>query len=101
MYHYSYVFPRQVYAKTEYYKAVVSPNNIDNYFNRVYLPWVLGDDEKKKIVENEFNGVHEYHPSYRGACRTKRFNGEHPKVIYEAMEKLKSQFDQELSSYHS
>ena len=42
MYHYSYVFPRQVKTKIAYYKAKVSMNNcIDNYFENVYLPWLM------------------------------------------------------------
>lgn len=34
-------------------KDSVSRNNcIDNYFNEIYLPWVIGDDDSKKNIEN-------------------------------------------------
>ena len=70
MYHYSYVFPDQVFKKIGYYKDSVSKNNcIDNYFNEIYLPWVLGDEKEKKIIEDKFLGVHEFKPQIRGECR--------------------------------
>ena len=69
MYHYSYVFPDQVYKKISYYKDSVSKQNcIDNYFNEVYLPWMCGD---KRRVEERFKGVHEFVPRIRGECFTR------------------------------
>ena len=95
MYHYSYTFPEQVHKKVSYYKDSVSRSNcIDNYFNRVYLPWVGGDKER---VENEFNGVHEF--KSRGACRTSEFKWEHPESIQKDMSDLKDKFNKQLSKY--
>jgi hypothetical protein len=88
MYHYSYVFPRQVKTKIGYYKAKVSMNKcIDNYYENVYLPWVNG---KKSEVEFEYKGVHEFKPEYRGACYTAPFEGTHPKTIERDMRNLKN-----------
>jgi len=88
MYHYSYVFPRQVKTKIDYYKAKVSMNKcIDNYFENVYLPWVAG---KNVEVEKTYMGVHEFKPEYRGPCYTKRFEGTHPKAIKRDIQELVS-----------
>jgi hypothetical protein len=100
MYHYSYVFPRQVHTKLKYYKEFLNKAGcIDNYYNTIYYPWVIGDDSKKSEIENKFNGVHEFKPQMRGACRTVPFIGSHPKVIQDVMTKLKKQFAEELEKY--
>lgn len=100
MYHYSYVFPRQVHTKLQYYKEFLNNGGcIDNYYESVYYPWVTGDNNQKKAIEDKYDGVHEYKPSLRGACRTELFKGDHPKIIKESMSKLKKQFDNELNIY--
>jgi len=100
MYHYSYVFPDQVYNKLKYYKEYLSKSNcIDNYFNEIYLPWVTGDKEQRKRIEGQYNGVHEFKPSYRGPCFTKNFDGEHPEIIQSNMQELKEKFEKQLSKY--
>ena len=94
MYHYSYVFPHQVFNKIKYYKEFLnSANTIDNYFSHVYLPWVIGSDHMKNMIEDKYHGVHEWIPQARGECRTAEFTGEHPEVINteELNEKLKKQ----------
>lgn len=97
MYHYSYVFPRQVQEKVGYYKAAVSRENcIDNYFDEIYLPWVRGDDAAKKAIEDRWNGVHEFRPHVRGECRTKEFTGKHPDVINRDMSGLAKVFTTQL-----
>ena len=100
MYHYSYVFPDQVFNKLKYYKEYLSGNNcIDNYFQEVYLPWILGDEEQKSKIEDRYHGVHEFKPSYRGACRTKKFEGEHPEIIKSNMQQLKDKFNEQVDKY--
>ena len=95
MYHYSYTFPDQVYKKVNYYKDSVSKSNcIDDYFNRVYLPWVSGDNKR---VEEEFNGVHEF--KVRGECRTEKFTLEHPESIVNDLESLKEKYNTQLKKY--
>lgn len=91
MYHYSYVFPRQVREKIEYYEnAVIKKGHcIPNYYEDVWLRWVLGDESQKKEVEDKYNGVHEFSPNVRGECRTQVFNGTHPKVIQDNIEAIK------------
>tara|TARA_R110002020_G_scaffold78506_5_gene197425 strand:- start:763 stop:1152 length:390 start_codon:yes stop_codon:yes gene_type:complete len=102
MYHYSYVFPEQVRKKIFYYRAKVSMAKcIDNYFNFVYLNWVLGDKENRELVENFFNGVHEFKPEYRTHTRTRKFLDSHPKSIEDNIEVLKGRFIEELSKYES
>ena len=100
MYHYSYVFPLQVYTKVNYYKDSVSRDNcIDNYFNLVYLPWVIGNDDAKQNIENQFIGVHEFKPHSRGECYTTKFDLEHPEAIIKNLDFLKDKFNKQLKVY--
>jgi len=97
MYHYSYTFPDQVHKKVNYYKDSVSRQNcIDDYFDRVYLPWVGGEKDK---VEKEFMGVHEFKPHMRGECYTEKFTGTHPESIQNDLVELKTKFDEQLRNY--
>lgn len=99
MYHYSYVFPRQVYTKINYYKDSVSKNNcIDNYFTEIYLPWVNGDNQTKKQIEDRFLGVHEFKPHVRGECFTAKFTDVHPESINKNMSDLKNKFNDQLKN---
>lgn len=101
MYHYSYVFPDQVYNKIKYYKEYLSKENcIDNYFGQVYLPWVTGDEQQRQAIEQRYHGVHEFKPAYRGKCFTKEFTGEHPQVVKNNLDKLKEKFNNQLSNYY-
>lgn len=100
MYHYSYVFPKQVYNKVSYYKSDVSRQNcIDNYFQSIYLPWVLGDDKQKNDIEKQFCGVHEFKPHVRGDCYTCKFRGNHPTSILNDMAELKASFETQLKTF--
>lgn len=95
MYHYSYTFPYQVYNKLKYYREFVNTYNcIDNYFENVYLPWVLGDENQKSKIEEIYNGVHEF--KNRESARTRMFDGQHPEVILKDMEVLKNKFNIQL-----
>jgi len=102
MYHYSYVFPNQVFNKIKYYKEFLTKHMcIDNYFNNIYLPWVAGDHMDKMAIEIQYRGVHEYQPSARGDCFTERFTGNHPEAIerdlFQLQEKFKNQFNNYLN----
>jgi hypothetical protein len=100
MYHYSYVFPRQVERKISYYKECVSKQNcIDNYFKLIYLSWVNGDEDIKKFIENQYDGVHEFYPSIRGPCYTAKFNESHPESIQKNIHILKEQIQNQLKEY--
>jgi len=100
MYHYSYVFPRQVHTKINYYKDSVSRENcIDNYYKRIYLPWVKGNEDERQKIENEFLGVHEFKPNSRGECYTKKFEWKHPESIQKDLEILKKEFTEQLIKY--
>lgn len=100
MYHYSYVFPDQVFNKLKYYKEYLNKENcIDDYFEKIYLPWVLGDNIEKERIEQKYNGVHEYNPRARGECFTRDFNGEHPQIINSNLESLKVKYAKQLRSH--
>lgn len=102
MYHYSYVFPKQVDTKINYYKDSVSKQNcIDNYFDEIYLPWVLADDAEKKFIEAKYLGVHEFKPHVRGECYTEKFGFGHPEAITNDMESLTNKFNKQLKEYES
>ena len=99
MYHYSYVFPKQVKDKVGYYKKCISKERcIDNYFENIWMLWVLNPDLRQDI-ENEYLGVHEFIPSFRGECRTKLFEGEHPEAIEMTLDSLKNKFKKQLNDY--
>jgi len=101
MYHYSYVFPDQVYQKIKYYKGAVSKDIcIDNYFDTIYLPWVLAKTNEDKLkIEQQYAGVHEFKPHKRTPTFTRKFNGIHPNIILENMNNLKLKFDNQLKKY--
>ena len=100
MYHYSYVFPNQVYQKVKYYKEFLGKDTvIDNYFEFIYLPWVRGDGIQRKAIEKKYKGVHEFKPKKRKACFTAKFTGEHPKIIQDNMSKLKQKLNDQLRKY--
>jgi len=100
MYHYSYVFPDQVFKKINYYKDSVSQQNcIDNYFESIYLPWVIASEEKRKKIEKIYNGVHEFKPEIRGECYTEKFNLNHPESILKNIDKLKKDFNDQLQKF--
>jgi hypothetical protein len=100
MYHYSYVFPDQVYKKVNYYKDSVSRDNcIDNYFNEIYLPWVKGSEQDKQNIESKFIGVHEFKPHVRGECYTAKFENVHPEAIEKNILNLKEKFNSQLKKY--
>jgi hypothetical protein len=102
MYHYSYVFPDQVYNKIKYYKEYLSKENcIDNYFGQVYLPWITGNKQQRQAIEQRHYGVHEFKPVYRGECFTKEFTGRHPQVVKNNLDKLKEKFNNQLSNYYA
>tara|TARA_R100000315_G_scaffold60148_1_gene36567 strand:- start:138 stop:1025 length:888 start_codon:yes stop_codon:yes gene_type:complete len=96
MYHYSYVFPWQVKQKVQYYKSAVSRDNcIDDYYEKIYEPWV-NNPELRQEIEKEWEGVHEFKPQYRGPCYTKRFEGQHPPKILQNIDALKDKFNNQL-----
>ncbi len=95
-FHYSYCLPRATFEKASYY---TNAGTIPDWFNQVYLPWVSGSDAEKQGIENKFDGVHNWLASNRGPCRTEKFVGEHPKVIRDAMPRLKKRFDDELKQW--
>ena len=55
--------------------------------------------QKRKKIEGQYKGVHEFKPNYRGPCFTKNFDGEHPEIIQSNMQELKEKFEKQLSKY--
>lgn len=99
MYHYSYVFPDQVYKKVSYYKDSVSKDLcIDDYFQNIYLPWVNGDQRQKYEIEKRWHGVHEFKPEVRGECYPMIFNWDHPEAI--DPETIRQKVKQQLEKYN-
>jgi hypothetical protein len=99
MWHGSYVSPGAVKEKIEYYEnAVIAPGKcIPNYFDEVYLPWVLGDDYKKVEIEEKYNGVQEFIPEARGECKTMPYGRQHPEVIRKYWSELHGKFVEQLA----
>lgn len=99
--HYSYVFPRAVKEKVEYYKAKISTYNcIDDYFEKIWLPWVKGDSSVREIIEKMYRGVHEFKPEYRGECYPQKVEGyKHPLTIEKNLSKLKQRLLDQLNQH--
>lgn len=96
-FHYSYTFPRATRRKTEYYEYREKGRVIPDYFRQVYLPWVLSMPSQREALEKKWQGVHNWLPKNRGDCYTRKFEGEHPQVIKDAMPKLFKRFVTELA----
>lgn len=102
MWHGSYVSPKGVYEKIQYYEnAVIAKGNcIPQYYKDVYLKWVMGNEEAKQEIENKYGGVHEFvYPAARGECRTLPFTGQHPQAIVKSMPELQDKFFKQLKIY--
>jgi len=97
MMHYSYVFPKQVYNKINYYYGIGGiANRIPNYFFNVYWKWINASDSNKPLVEDRYNGVHEYLPGGRMESFTEQFKKEHPLSIAQSLPALKAEFDKQV-----
>jgi hypothetical protein len=89
LYHYSHVLPSQVKAKELYYASYMGNRNvIPDYYEGAWKPWVLGDDTAKKRIEQVWGGIHDFHPCYRGECRSATFYGRHPWWIERNRERI-------------
>lgn len=95
-FHYSYVLPKQMANKANYYRFRNPAATVDRYMDAIYLPWVRGDDKAKARIERKYRGVH----NERGhVCYTRPFTGQHPAVIQEIMPALQVQFAEELEAF--
>lgn len=101
--HYSYVSPKGVYEKLQYYEnSVISKGNcIPNYFKDVFVPWVNGSDYDRKIIEDRWRGVQEFIPSKRGDAFTMSFEGDHPNIILRDMDYLENKIIEQMAEYGS
>ncbi len=99
IYHYSYVFPKQVKEKCNYYQSRFQ-GLIPNYWNNLFVPWMKSktDDEKEKI-ELPTMGVHMWLPKRRGPAFTKEFKMKHPKTIHESLNRLNARIEKEKKIY--
>ena len=111
IYHYSYVFADHIHQKARYYREYVGAlgaaskknkgrNTIMlDYFDKIWLPWVVGNDMKRVMIETKYRGVHEFIPEKRGDCFTTKFKGSHPKEIQDNMTELMDKFNSQLGKY--
>lgn len=97
MWHGSYVSPKGVKDKIQYYEnAVITQGNcIANYFENVYLNWVL-NPHKRQQIEQTYKGVQEFNPQTRGEAFTMPFSGNHPDIIKRDMVHLIQKFEIQL-----
>ena len=89
LYHYSHVLPSQVKAKEQYYARYIGNRNvIPGYYESIWKPWVLGNERTKARIEQIWGGIHDFHPRYRGECRSAIFHGYHPRWIEQNKERI-------------
>jgi hypothetical protein len=94
IYHYCSVFPKQVKAKSEYYRAWGGQGIIDLW--SLYVSWMRASTDAEKVsIEQPTKGVQEWVPSRRGPAFTQPFTGEHPEAICKAMNTLKMRIHKE------
>lgn len=94
LYHYSFVFPKQVRAKADYYKSMNSAGIIDLW--NLYVPWMRSPTEAQKLqIEQPTLGVQVWIPSRRGPAFTKAFNGKHPDAIEKCLPELRQKIEDE------
>lgn len=97
LYHYTYVFPSQFQRKIGYISEGFGKGKcIDGYYENVYLRWIRGDEATRQRIEDKFNGVHEFLPKLRGACRTAPFTGTHPEAIEKRLSALNMRLQNDL-----
>lgn len=99
-FHYSYVMPASTRAKVAYYTSW-GAGVIPHWFERVYLPWVVGNWHTQRDIELAYEGVHEWLPERRGECFTAPWLGtaegvQHPDVIERRLPPLRARFQREL-----
>jgi hypothetical protein len=96
LFHYSFVFPAQVKAKTEYYYRRDPRGIIPNYWNGLFVPWLHAATEAEKLrIEQPTLGVQVWLPPRRGPAFTKAFAGEHPDIIKRDMPLLLQRIEDE------
>jgi hypothetical protein len=96
IYHYSFVFPAQVKAKTVYYRQRGGAGIIGQYWDKLFVPWMRAKTEKDKLkVEKPTLGVQVWTPNRRGPAFTKRFEGKHPKAIEKSIPSLEKRIQEQ------
>jgi hypothetical protein len=99
IFHYSFVFPSQVKAKTVYYYNRDPRGIVPNYWDNLFVPWMkTQDDRKKHQIEMPTRGVHVWLPNRRGDTFTARFDGEHPLLVEKSREKIETRIYNECVS---
>jgi len=89
IFHYSFVFPSQVKAKTKYYYDRDPGGIVPNYWDKLFVPWMKANTEAEKLkIEQPTRGVHVWLPHRRGDAFTKIFTGKHPDAIENARLKI-------------
>lgn len=100
MMHYSYVSPKGVREKYQYYRdAVIKKGDaIENWYEDIFLQWCMFPQDRPRI-EALYNGVHEFAPHARGSANTEPYKGPHPKQIQMNLELLNLKFNNQLKMY--
>lgn len=97
IFHVSYVFPRQVKEKVQYYKASVSRDAcIDDYYKNVWYPWAIGFGWERLEIESKYRGVHEFKPEVRGDCFPVPYHGSMHPLILRDMEVLDKEWQKQI-----
>lgn len=97
IFHYSFVFPSQVKAKTKYYYDRDPNGIVADYYNKLYIPWMNAKTYKEKHqIEKPTQGVHVWIPNRRGDCYTAPFKDTHPPFIEDSRIKIEKRIKDEL-----
>jgi hypothetical protein len=101
MWHGSYVSPRMVHDKIQYYEGAVIAKGqcVPDYFHKIFLTWVLFPDARD-VIEERNKGVHEFRPEIRGEAFTMPFTGVHPIVIRKKMDYFLEKIKNELRPHY-
>ena len=101
IFHYSFVWPSQAEMKYAYYDNLTKGAVVEDGLEKLYIPWVTGDDRKKAQIEREFKGVHHLRrgPDGQCVCHTAKFYDVHPKWIEENRAELEARIQKELEPW--
>lgn len=96
IFHYSFVFPTQVKAKTKFYYDRDPKGIVPQYWDKLFVPWMRAENnEDKYIIEKPTQGVHVWLPHRRGDCYTKPYSGKHPEMIEKSIPALQKRIQEE------
>ena len=95
-FHYSQVFPSQMQAKCRYYGD--RGGMVTEYWEQVYVPWLLGNGMKKRQIQEWYQGLHTHRWSRNlGVCYAVPATVDHPAIMRPLLPELEARLALEVA----